>query len=225
MFIGLMQKLKVSDLGIIVITAAMLVVNQLLQGMDTGNDALNIVCGYFWGTTVFDGNMTISRYPMFAWIVYPVAGYLMAKVMVRIKEKHMFYRNLAIWSFIALVPLTIGCALTDVFNGGFTGKEAYFSGILPGLWCTAAGFLWIAFIYLVSSKVPEKYLSPIERWSKNITVIYVVHFAILAVLIQIIPAPLTLIPTILLFLVLFAATDMLAQRLSDRKKGRSETVC
>ena len=111
-FLGIMQRLKVSNIGLLAIVAVMMIANEFLVGMHTGNDAVDIFCGYFWGTTVFDDAMTTSRYPFFSWILYPVAGYVLAEFMVRTTDKRRFYRNVGLWFLIAIIPLTAAGILT-----------------------------------------------------------------------------------------------------------------
>lgn len=221
-FLGLVQKFNVSDLWLIVITVAMMVANQFLATMDTGYDALNIFLGYFWGTTVFDGVMTTSRFPFFSWIVYPVFGYIAAKYLVRAIDKDAFYKKLALWCLVLSVPLFVIGIFVGMFDSGFTGIDYYHQKILVQTWCTLLAFDWIAFIYLLTKKVPRKYFWPFRRWSRNITYIYVLHFVILAVAIQVMPRSFDIIGCIAIFLVLMLVVDQLAERIAVFRAKRKE---
>ncbi len=218
-FIGAVQHFRISDKVLILITAAIMVANVFLAGMDTGNDALNIFLGYFWGTTVFDGFMTTSRFPFFSWIIYPVAGYIFAKYLVRALDKREFYKKSAVIALILAVPLTVIGLFTGMFDTGFTGLGFYHQEILINLWCTLLSLDWIILIYLLTDKLTSKYLDIPVRWSKNITVIYVLHFVILAVIIQVLPRSFGIIGCIVIFLVLFAVVDFLAEKIQQRKVG------
>ncbi len=213
-FIGLIQKFNISDIWLICITAAMMVANCFLATMDTGIDALNIFLGYFWGTTVFDGFMTTSRFPFFSWIIYPVFGYLAGKYLIRAVDKDAFYKKLGLWCLVLSVPLFVIGLFTGMFDSGFTGMDYYHQKILVQTWCALLAFDWIVFMYLLTKKVPRKYFWPFRRWSRNITYIYVLHFVILAVAIQLMPRSFDIIGCIVIFLVLMLAVDLLAERIA-----------
>lgn len=224
-FLGLIQRFNVSDVWLIVITVAMMVANCFLAGMDTGNDALNIFIGYFWGTTVFDGFMTTARFPFFSWIVYPVFGYLAGKYLIRALDKDAYYKRLGLWCLVLSVPLFVIGLFTGMFDSGFTGIDYYHQKILVQTWCTLLAFDWIVLMYLLTKKVPRKYFWPFRRWSRNITYIYILHFVILAVAIQVMPRSFDIIGCIVIFLVLMLVVDQLAERVSrliSSRKGRSD---
>ena len=218
-FIGVIQKYNISDIWLICITVAMMVANCFLATMDTGNDALNILIGYFWGTTVFDGFMTTSRFPFFSWIVYPVFGYIAAKYLVRALDKDAFYKKLGLWCLVLSVPLFVIGLFTGMFDSGFTGMDYYHQKILVQVWCTLLAFDWIVFMYLLTKKIPRRYFWPLRRWSRNITYIYVLHFVILAVAIQVMPRSFDIIGCIVIFLVLMLVVDLLAERISVMRRG------
>ena len=221
-FIGIIQKYNVSDLWLISITVAMMVANIFLAGMDTGNDALNILIGYFWGTTVFDGFMTTARFPFFSWMVYPVFGYLMGKMLVRAKDKDRFYKVTGLWCLIASVPLFVIGLFTGMFDSGFTGIDYYHQKALVQTWCTLLAWDWIVLMHLVTLKVPSRYLGIFRRWSRNITYIYVLHFVILAVIIQFMPRSFDIIGCSVIFLALMFAVDQIAEFI--RKKRHPAAV-
>ena len=77
-------------------------------------------------------------------------------------------------------------------------------------------FDWIALIYFVSKKVPERYLAHIYRWSRNITWIYVLHFVILAIIIQFLPRSFGIIGCFVIFLALFVLVDWLSWAIRGR---------
>lgn len=216
LFLGLMSRFSVPDVGILAITAAMMVANVFLSGMDTGNDVLNVLLGYLWGTVIYDGTMTSSHFNFLSWIVYPVAGYLIAKLLVRANSKGRFYKTFGIAAFLLSVPLTVIGVVSGAFDGAFTGTPFYHQTALVNLWCMLLCFDWIALVYFASGRLPSIIVDNLGRWSRNITLIYVVHFAILAVLIQFLPASLGIIGCAVLFLVLFAAVDLLCESISRR---------
>ena len=220
-FLGFVIRFDISDIWLIVITAIMIVANQFLVGMDTGVDALNIFLGYFWGTTVFDGSMTTSRFPFLSWIIYPVAGYLIGKLLVRVRSKGAFYKTLGLWFLILSVPFFIIGLFTGMFETGFTGLGFYHQDALINIWCTLLSFDWIALMYFVSKRIPTRYLAHLFRWSRNITSIYVLHFVVLAVAIQILPRSFGIIGCTVMFLALFAFVDWLAYAISKRKRSRA----
>ena len=213
---GAVMRFDVSDVWVIAIVIAMMVANLFLSGMDTGSDPLNIFLGYFWGTTVFDGYMTTSRFPLFSWLVYPAAGYLIGKRLVRARSKGRFYKTLGLWFFVLSVPFAVIGTFTGMFETGFTGLGFYHQGMLINIWCTLLSFDWIALIYFVSKKVPERYLAHTYRWSRNITWIYVLHFVILAIIIQFLPRSFGIIGCFVIFLALFVLVDWLSWAIRGR---------
>ena len=154
--------------------------------------------------------MTTSRSPFLSWIVYPVAGYLIGNRLVRCTDKHLFYKCLGLIFYILSVPLTVIGVLTGMFDTGFTGLRSYHQGILVNLWCMLLAFDWIVLVYLVSLKVPERCLVHPIRRGRNVTRVYVLHFVILAIVIQFLPLTLDVFGCIVTFLVLFSVSDTLA---------------
>lgn len=215
-FIGMVNRFHISDIWLIVITGAMMVANVFLSGMDTGNDVVNIALGYFWGTTVFDGTMTTSHFNFLSWIVYPVAGYLIAKLFVRAESKGLFYRRFGLLFLILSIPLTVIGVVSGAFDGAFTGTPFYHQTALVNIWCMLLCFDWIALVYFASKRLPSIVIDNLSRWSKNITLIYVIHFVIMAVLMQFLPTSLGLIGCVVFFLLLFAVVDWASEMISRR---------
>lgn len=215
-FLGLLIGANVSDVGIATVTVVLMVVNVFLSGMDTGNDALNIILGYFWGTTVFNGTMTTSHFNFLSWIVYPVVGYLIAKYLVRVTSKGRFYKTVGLLFFVLSIPLTIGGVVTGMFDGAFTGTSFYHQTALVNVWCTLLCFDWIALVYFASKRLPHIITDNLSRWSRNITFIYVIHFAIMAVLMQFLPQYLGVVGCAVFFLLLFAIVDGLSELIVRR---------
>jgi hypothetical protein len=201
---------------VIMTTGTVMILNIFLSGMDTGSDPLNIVLGYFWGTTVFDGFMTTSRFPFFSWIVYPVAGYLIGKRLVCANHKDTFYSTVGLLFLAISVPFTVVGIFTGMFEHGFNGIGFYHQGPLINIWCTLLSFDWIVLVHLVSKRIPSKYLEHMYRWSANITWIYVLHFVILAVAIQFLPRSFNILGCVAAFLILFALVDWLSQMLRGK---------
>ena len=221
-FIGGLQYFKVSDIWVIVITSILIVINCFISGTTFDNDAMNIFGGYFFGTTVFDGNMTTSRFPFLSWIIYPVFGYLIGKIMIRTTNKKEFYKRTGLLCFLISLPFMFYGMYANMFYDGFTGLGFYHQTALINIWCALLSYSWIALMFLVSEKLSEKVLKHPERWSKNITKIYVLHFVILAVFIQILPRAFDIIGCSVIFILLFIAVDYISENLLNKKHDVKE---
>ena len=146
--------------------------------------------------------------------MYPVAGYLIGKWLIRSRRKGEFYKTIGFWFLLLSIPFTIIGLFTGMFVDGFTGLGFYHQGALINIWCTLLSFDWIVLVYFISKKVPEKYLAHTYRWSRNITQIYVLHFMILAIFIQCLPQSVNIIGCVVIYLSLFAAVDGLSELIS-----------
>ena len=175
----------------------------------------------------FTSGRTFQNYLKYAPQVFAVLGFLIVLVSLwqaTAKLETLGEAGLPLpkspMSLAFVCAISAAVALfTGMFDTGFTGLGFYHQEILINLWCTLLSLDWIILIYLLTDKLTSKYLDIPVRWSKNITVIYVLHFVILAVIIQVLPRSFGIIGCIVIFLVLFAVVDFLAEKIQQRKVG------
>lgn len=167
-------KIQVSKLPLIYLLLATL--NLFLRDKSTGSYAADAFFGLFWGTNEF------SWFPFLSWIFYPILGYIFAHILIHTKDKRALYKTCGIYSFIALIPLTIYAYINDVHFGAFGElyQETYYHhDIMGNIIMGTFTIFWLSLIFLISLHINEKVLAHFSRWSKNVNLIYCVHWIFL----------------------------------------------
>ena len=82
LFYALAKKLKWKDTTLLMIAVAASVIGALLKWTTTGNMYIDQFAGYIWGN---DDAQTY--FPFLKWIIFPVFGYLFAKVFRHLADK------------------------------------------------------------------------------------------------------------------------------------------
>ncbi len=89
---------------------------------------------------------------------------------------------------------------TDYFHHNLLGNLVLSSFVLA----------WTGVCFFLALRLPELVLRTLSRWSRNITVMYVIHWMIIAWSVVIYPVPLSLPWVLVYFLLLVPITDWAA---------------
>ena len=181
MLLGLLKKLKISDMGIVGVATVMSLVGWNFRHVNMRNDFLNIALGHIIGTEAPSGYV-LSDFPLLNWFLVPVAGYIFGNILIRVQDKRKFYcpylvALAGIYLVYFVLEVTIGFGM---MNGGKTiveGENNYyhaeFFDIIGYITC-AVGMMGVYF--LISSHCPEKLNRFFNSLSRNITRIYIIHW-------------------------------------------------
>lgn len=198
---ALFTKLRLSNWAMLLICLGMSVAGTLLKGMNVGNPLGNIFLGYLIGTEDAIGQV-LSDFPLLNWMIIPVSGYVFGKNLLHVKNKTYFYAILSPIGFlITLVYFPI--AIRNGLGMFGEGQNCYYHmSTLDSIICLALTVGLLGVYFVLARYIPEKVMAGIRDMSRNINVIYCVHWVILAICIYVIlyiargtqelPVPLTL---------------------------------
>ena len=157
------------------ISAALLLLTNLIGEVDTGSDICNIFLGYFiWVNDADD--MVISDFPLLTWLIIPVCGYAFGRVLIRVKDKDRFYRKFTLP--MLLIP-AIWYFPGNYYELGLYdyGENAYYHMMawdcLQYL-CLTVGMLGLW--HFVSKIMGEGLMKFMTETSRNITSFYCIHW-------------------------------------------------
>ena len=89
--ISLFMEFRLSDMSMLIIALICSVVGTLLNGIDAGETAVNIILGHLIGIEDADG-MVMADFVLLNWLIVPVCGYLFGKRLRHVKDKKRLYQ-------------------------------------------------------------------------------------------------------------------------------------
>ena len=143
--------------------------------MDVSNVYLNAVLGLLWGTSDY------SCFPFTSWIIYPAAGYLFGKrVLSGCGNKTRLYAVMTVAGGL----LYAACSYHGFKNGvsfanfgEFCEGAAYYHMSLDGNVAVLSFVaMWVGLAFFLGKLLPGWCVSILQRLSKHITFIYVIHY-------------------------------------------------
>ncbi len=166
---------------LLILALASSALGTLLKGINVGNDLGNIFLGYLIGTENARGE-TMSYFPLLNWIIFPLAGYLFASILVRVRDKKTFY----LWLSLPCALFTIVYFILGIRSrtGMFGVSESCFyhlafSDAIASLILTLA---LIGLYYFLSLILPQWFLRLAGTVSRNITEVYFIHWIFVSVI-------------------------------------------
>ena len=181
--------------------------NLLLMGTSFSSPLLNHFGGLIWGTTEY------SWFPFLTWITYPILGYLFGQLLIRCRDKTRLYK-ICLW--VSLPAVLAGGLLYRHYGLYFGWEDYHHTGaywhhnLLGNLLFASFVVAWTSLAYFAAAKLPEVVVKTLSRWSRNITVMYVIHWMIVSWSIVVLPLPFTLPWILAYFVVLVPVTDAAA---------------
>lgn len=116
-------------------------------------------------------------FPFFTWIFYPLVGVVVGDLLIRAKDKGVFYQGIFV---IGLLVLLIG-VLVLLTDAEFHLGDYYRHAIGGNLWMTGFVLAWWALIYFTTNRfpLPQALQKQVTFWSRNVTVLYFIHWVII----------------------------------------------
>ena len=166
--IGLFKKFNLNYKQMLAIALVMSLIGSYVRFVDFNNDVLNLIFGYFIGTTdAFTGM------PLFNWFIYPVAGYAYGEYFIRAPDKSRFFR---FWPIYILIPLAF--FILTMYPGEylFSDETYYFFGTIDAIFTLLYIHGIIGLCYQLSKILPEICIKFFTLLSKYINGIYVAQW-------------------------------------------------
>lgn len=225
LFFGLIKKFNIKDKYIPVIWCGFASLNLMLRGISFENNTLNAVGGLFWGT--FEN----SWFPFLTWIFYPILGYFFALLLIRCKDKDVFYKWILVSMGILTSVLWLYAYINDVRFGAFGElyqTEYYHHDLMGNMVLGTFALFWLSLCFYVLKVIPEGIYRVFARWSRNTNMIYCIYYLMLGWLILIIEAEAQS-PKIVMIIAIsvFIATDLVCmaiQRYIKPKRAKAQST-
>jgi len=167
--IGVFKKLKLSAVQMLVIAFVLSLAGSFLRFSDLGSDIPNLIAGYFIGSA---GGF--AAFPLFNWILFPVAGIFFGEYYIRCNDKKKLLRA---WP-AALVIATAYFVISWYIPNGFLSEihHYYFMTTFDALFCIICNYGVIGFCCFVSGFLSDGPVRFIAKMSGNLNPIYIVQW-------------------------------------------------
>lgn len=177
LLIGILQKLKFSELKMFVVSILMNLVGMLLaQKVDTGNYVINQFLGWFIS------NQAESYFPFLHWFIYPAFGMVFGTILKCVKDKNQFYKTLLIPTGIfTIIYIFVAARIDQPFFLVIQNLESFNSmGITDALAQLVCNVCFICIGFYVSNILPEGIYKGVSFISGNINRFYCVQWVLIA---------------------------------------------
>ncbi|MFF2093751.1 heparan-alpha-glucosaminide N-acetyltransferase domain-containing protein [Paenibacillus sp. NPDC058174] len=122
---------------------------------------------------------SMSFFPFFTWIAYPIGGYLFGKQLIQSEHKVHFYQTLFKVSFLLLIGYVM-LIITFDFPTGYESDDRYYHHtLIVNLFYLAFILFWISCIYFLTLKLTGKLKTFLKSASALTTEIYFIHFLLI----------------------------------------------
>ncbi len=207
LFFAATSKLNFKPLHYVLAGIIMAGANILLLNVVPQNTVLNVLSGSFWGTNEY------SWFPFLTWIMYPLAGYLFGLLLIRCTDKKRLYTRALQISLPILALFAINALLRDgdLSSLGYLIMHAYYHHTaVANVFIITVVLAWMSAMYFWSSHIPKLVTTAFQRWSKNITTLYFVHWVILGWALVFLEPTLTLPWMFAFFVALLIVSDVIS---------------
>lgn len=206
-FFGCIKKLCLQDFWIAMITLGFSLLNYLVSSISISDPVGIIITGLFWGSG------DISYFPFLSWIFYPVAGYFFGNMLIRSLDKTRFYTILLGSSLLVLMSLWFLFTVIFHIDTGLSSDSSYYHhGLLVNFLFTSFVIAWISVLFLLLKIIPNFLMKIFERWSRNVSEMYIVQWILIGWLVLLIGYNnLELSQFIVILALILILTDVLSQ--------------
>ena len=177
-FMGLLKKLKCSDLWILIISFILNITMSLLPEIITDNMLISVSAGLLvpipsegdWG----------ACFPLFTWFIFVASGYCFGIRLKRIKNLNLFYIILGLsGALIALVIIVIKSKLKQLGLLTSYKETEYFNHIVVALLSMGIVFSEYALLFFITKKSPEFLDNFVYKMSNSVNEIYMISWVII----------------------------------------------
>ena len=174
--LGIFKKINLSNKQLLAVGIILSILGFILRFSDFGTIPLNIMFGYFIGT-----GYEFTAFPLFSWIIFPIAGYIYGQYFIRTKNKSKFFRLWPIFIIISIIYFIIYMILIYDSYGTFPEGYYFYMSTLLALFCIILIHGDLGFSFWLSKKIPDKLKNVFVLASKNITGIYVIQWLLIPI--------------------------------------------
>ncbi len=176
LFMGLFKRTKLKDRWLVVFYVICAILNVMLLPIKFRTRSIACITGLIWGS------WENTWFPFLTWIVYPIAGYLFGKQLIKTKNSDHFYQKILTWTGLLFFPLITLMYELHIDCGaikGYFGMEYFQTNWFGNLIILELILLWIAFWHFASENLPSIIKNTLIRWSREINTIYIVQWVLI----------------------------------------------
>lgn len=126
------------------------------------------------------GYNSLSFFPFFTWMVYPLLGYLFGYQLVRAKNQALFYSLSGIMGSVVFFATTY--VVDDILeweNLLYSVSGYYHHQALENIIAAAFVLFFIGICFWLCKILPKRLEKTVTRWSANVTDIYFIHWVLI----------------------------------------------
>lgn len=169
-FIGILKKMDLSNSNMAIVAVVLSVIGSLTRGTDFGVTFLNLFVSDFIGT---QGGFT--AFPLFNWLIFPIAGYIWGQYFIRAKDKGDFFK---FWPIFIIISLAYFFASSRLW-GGILSNDIhmyYFMNTLDAVFCIISAHGIIGLCHWMAKYLPDAVIKVDTILSSNINTIYIAQW-------------------------------------------------
>jgi uncharacterized membrane protein len=200
-FIGVLQALNINRWLYLPIALIFAILNPFVWEIQSGIHWLDLFLDLLWGVDYY------IFFPFMTWIIYPLVGVVIGDLLIRAKDKRIFYRYMLALGLSLLVLGTVIVITDPDFHLG----DYYRHAIGSQLWMTGFVLTWWSALFFLTARFsnPKMIIMRMTFWSKHVTSLYFIHWVIIGWSVLLLGYESISLPGILLLMALFTV-------LSDR---------
>lgn len=195
-------------------------INLLVKNFSTDNFLIDAVLGLIWGTNDY------SWFPFLSWIGFVIAGYIFGEFLIKCTNTDYFYKQCLMYSTFTTIALWIYAYINKVSFGAFGElyQNTYYQHEMMGdIILLSTAIFWISCVHFITKFIPQNICNAFSRWSKNINLIYCIHWVLLGYSMLFLETEsYTPLVIILISIVIFILSDIISSYYSKLKKKRKE---
>ncbi len=219
-YFSIVKKLKLNLVVVLITGVVFCLVNLLLSSIKIENILLSTFTTLIWGSG------ETSYFPFLSWIIYPITGYAFGAFLIRSSNKSKFYLILLVTGLISL--LGSGFMIAGLFNIdiGLVDEYSYYhQNILGNIVFLSFVMTWVSFLFFISKWFFGIFKSTIERWSRNVTSIYFIHWILIGNLVIFVGMNNSnLVFTIIISIIIAVVSDLMANIYSNLFRNKAKVT-
>lgn len=115
-------------------------------------------------------------FPFFPWFFYSLVGVYFGDLFSKVKDKVDFYKG----SFVKLIPVIVLGIIFLLLDFNLPNLSYSHHDIGASLLFVSIVIYWLAIIHLNYRKLSVKIINTLTFWSKNVTLIYIIQWLLIA---------------------------------------------
>lgn len=180
MLMALLRYLKLNPPKVFAVSLALSIVGTIFRSVDLHNNVLNVIAGHFIGVETVSGDPYIySDFPLTTWFIFYAFGYIFGHYYRRLKNKDRFYLTVC----PPCILISVAFCVWEIKRGtgmmmGEGANVFYHMTTIEAFICLMASTGTLMVFFYVSKIIPEKLRKPIMSVSRNVNIIYCIHWVL-----------------------------------------------